>query len=87
MVEQTKRGSGLAVFISGLCVLLALLLLLCVCGYCYPSVQDTFREILGGVENGTVQQAFDVLADGLQNGEPVRETFAQTIDVLLHEKG
>ena len=86
-VKQTKVGSALTALLSGLFVVAALVLLLCVCGYCYPSVQDTFKEMLAGAKGGAVQQAFDVLADGLQSGESVRETFSETIEVLFYEKG
>lgn len=87
LMERSKKGSRLASLVSGLCVLAALMLLLLVCGYCYPSMQDTCREVLGGMEDGAVQQAFNVLADGLQNGEPVKETFSQSMEILFHEKG
>lgn len=85
-LDEKKRGHGLADFISGLCVLGALILLLSVCSHCYPSVHQQVQELLGGMENGSVRQAFDVLADGLERGEPVREALAETADILFHEK-
>ncbi len=77
----------LANFFSGIYVLLALVLLLRVCSYCYPSVQREIKAVLGGMEGGAVRQAFGVLAEGLESGEPIRETFAQSVQVLFYEKG
>lgn len=84
---EKKRGSGLASFFSGLCVLAALVLLLGVFGYCYPSVQAGIKDILGGMENGAVRQAFGTLADGLEDGETIRETLARSAQVLFHGEG
>lgn len=82
---EKKRESGFAVFFSGLCVLAALTLLLNVCGRCYPAMYQQIRTVFTGMEDGPVQRAFETLADGLENGEPVRETLAQTAQILLHE--
>ena len=81
-----KRKGAFASFFSGLCVLAALVLLMGVCGYCYPAVYGEIRAVFGGVENGSVRQAFGVLADGLESGESVRETLAQSAQILFHEK-
>lgn len=86
-VEEKKRGSALASFVSGLCVLAALLLLLGVCGYCYPDVHREIGVLFTGMEDGPVRQAFGALAEGLERGEPVRETLAETAQVLFHEAG
>lgn len=86
-METKKKGSRLAVFISGLYVLAALVLLLGVCSHCYPTFQSKMKELFAGMEDGAVRQAFGTLAEGLENGEPVRETLAETAQVLFHEKG
>lgn len=85
-MDKKKSGSGWAAFLSGLCVLGAVALLLTVCGYCYPSVRTELQEVLAGLEHGAVRQAFGTLAEGLESGEPIRETLSETVQVLLHEK-
>lgn len=82
-MERSVKNSRLGAVISGVFVLAALMLLLCVCGYCYPALQEECREIIGGMETGSVRRAFGVLADGLQNGDAIRETFAHTVEVLF----
>lgn len=76
----------LANFFSGVCVLLALVLLLQVCAHCYPSVHREIRAVLGGMEDGAVRQAFGALADGLESGDPIRDSLTQSAQILFHEK-
>ncbi len=77
------RGSKFAAFLSGVYVLAALLLLLGVCGHCYPAVEEKLKEVVTGEETSPVRQAFGVLADGLESGDPIRETVADTVQVLF----
>lgn len=84
-MEEKKKSPKLAAFFSGLYVLAALLLLLGVCGHCYPSLRQKAKEVFAGLEDGAVRQAFGTLAEGLENGEPVRDTLAQSVQVLLDE--
>lgn len=86
-MAKKEQNSKLVSFFSGIYVLMALVLLLWVCNYCYPSVQTEIREVLGGVEDGAVHQAFGALAEGLEEGEPIRETLAQSAQILFHEEG
>ncbi len=81
-MEEKKKGSGVATFCSVVYILVALCLLLGVCGYCYPSFGQRLRETAGGWEDSPVRQAFGTLADGLEAGEPVKEAFAASFEVL-----
>ncbi len=85
-MKDQKSGSGWAAFFSGLCVLAALALLLLVSGYCYPSVRRELQALFIGMEDGAVRQAFGILAEGLEQGVPVKETLAETAAVLFHGK-
>lgn len=84
MNGRRKEGRWLN-FFSGLYVLIALVLLLWVCSCCYPAFREKAQEVFVGLEDGTVRRAFGTLAEGLENGEPVKETFAETAQVLLGE--
>lgn len=81
-MEDKKKGSRAATFFSVLYILAALCLLLGVCGYCYPSFGQRLREAAGGWEDSPVRQAFGTLADGLEAGEPVKEAFSASFEVL-----
>lgn len=83
---ERQKGSNLATFLSLLYVAAALVLLLGVCGWCYPEFSQRAKEVLGGWENGQVRQAFSTLAEGLEAGEPVKETLSQSFEVLLGEE-
>ncbi len=80
---STHRENGLAVFFSGLALLLSVICLLAVCNYCYPDLEHKARAILGGMEDSPVRQAFHTMAEGLEAGEPVKQTLAESVQVLL----
>ena len=82
-MKKKEGGSGWAAFFSGLCVLGALALLMKICSICYPSVQRELQALFMGMEDGAVRQAFGTLAEGLETGAPVRETLAQTVQILF----
>ena len=84
-MEEKKKGSGVATFFAIVYMLVALCLLLGVCGYCYPSFGQRLRETAGGWDDSPVRQAFGNLADGLEAGEPVKEAFAAAFEVLTGE--
>lgn len=84
-MEEKEKGSRLAAFFSVLYVLAALCLLLGVCGYCYPAFGQGLRQVIGGWEDSSVRQAFGTFADGLQAGEPVKDVFAASFEVLKGE--
>lgn len=86
-MEQRSKGSVIATFLSLLYVAAALALLLGVCGYCYPELAQKARQVIGGSEDGAVQQAFGTLADGLEAGKPVKETLSETVEVFFREAG
>jgi len=69
-------------FFSGVYLLAAVVLLLCVCGYCYPQT----RQVFAGLEESPVRQAFGTLAEGLEAGEPVRTTMTDAVQVLIGQK-
>ena len=78
-----KGCDGMKTFFSGVYLLAAVLLLLCVCGYCYPQT----RQMFAGMEDSPVRQAFSTLAEGLETGEPVRSTMTDAVQVLFGQEG
>ncbi len=82
-MESNKREGGLPVFLSGLALLLSVVCLLAVCHYCYPDVEQKAREVLSGMEDSPARQAFHTMAEGLEAGEPVKQTIAETVQVLF----
>ena len=82
-MKKREGGSRWAAFFSGLCLLGALALLMKVCSICYPSVQQEMQNLFMGMEDGAVRQAFGTLAEGLEQGAPVKETLTQTVQVLF----
>ncbi len=83
-MEQRKKGSAIATCLSLIYVAVAVALLLGVCGYCYPEFAQKARQVIGGWEDGAVQQAFGTLADGLEAGRPVKETLSDAAEVFFH---
>ena len=86
-MEGNKRESSLPVFLSGLALLLSVVCLLAVCHYCYPDAERTIREVLGGMKDGPARQAFHTMAEGLEAGEPVKQTISETVQVLFGKAG
>lgn len=82
-MKKREGGSRWAAFFSGFCVLGALALLMKVCSICYPAVQRELQALFMGMEDGAVRQAFGALAEGLEQGAPVKETLAQTVQLLF----
>ena len=86
-MENKQTESGLKTFLSTIYILVALCLLVVVCIYCYPTVGQEVREIIGGWEDSPVREAFGTLADGLEAGLPVKETVAASFEVLIGDAG
>lgn len=84
-MEEKKKSSKVASFLSGLYIVFALCLLLGVCSHCYPAFGQRMRQVLGGWEESPVRQAFGTLTDGLEAGRPIKETFARSFEVLTGE--
>lgn len=84
-MEQKERGSRAATVLSYGAVLGALWLLLSVCGRCYPGVESWLRETLAGVETGPAREAFSVLAQELEQGEPVREALEASVAIFREQ--
>ena len=84
-METRGRGSWLATMLSILYVAAALVLLLGVCGYCYPELAGEAKDVLAGWENGAVRQAFGTFSEGMEAGKPVKETLYESFEVLLGE--
>ena len=81
-----KKPAGFSGFLRLLsfCYLCAAVwLLLTVCGFCYSEVETRVKQVFGGWEQGTFQEAFGTLSDGLEAGLPVGETVSASIEVLL----
>ena len=82
-MEKRKGSVGKA--LSAVYLVLAIGLLVGVCGYCYPQVGDYLRQTIAGAADGAVRQAFGVLADGLGDRLPVEEALKQSYEVLVGE--
>lgn len=83
MDNEKKGNHGFLSFLSGVLVVCAIGLLIHVCRFCYPEADRQFREVLGGLENGAARQAFYVMAEGLEEGSPIKETMKETVQVLF----
>ncbi len=84
-MKEREKGNGFATFLSLAYVAGALALLLWVCSHCYPQVSQRAKEVIGGFQQGQVQQAFSIFSDGLESGQPVRETISRSVSVLFGE--
>ena len=84
-MDEPKRENKLLSFLSGLMVLGAVVLLVHVCGSCYPAMEHQVRQVLGGLDQGPAKQAFHVMAEGLESGESIKETLQDTVQVLFGE--
>ena len=82
-MDQHRGENGFAVFISGLALLISVVCLFAVCHYCYPEVEQKAREVLRGLDDNPARQAFQTMAEGLESGEPVKQTVAETVQVLF----
>ncbi len=82
-MDANKREGGLPVFLSGLALLLSVVCLLAVCHYCYPNIEEKAKEVLGGMKDSSARQAFHTMAEGLEAGEPVKQTLSETVQVLF----
>lgn len=76
-------GEKLAGIISGCCLFAAAAMLLYVCSHCYPQLGNYGRELLFGVDNSPAIEAFSVLADSLEDGNSIRDSFARSYEVLV----
>lgn len=86
---KLKRPSfGITVlnWISGFVLIISIVLLLATCHHCYPELEQDVYTVFAGMEESPVREAFHVLAEGLEAGEPVKETFHQTVQVLIGKK-
>jgi len=70
-------------FLSGISVLLSLLALLAVFRYCYPEVERDIYDVIAGLETSPIRQAFYTISDGLEAGEPIKETMKDASKVLF----
>ena len=84
-MQEIKRGSKILTLLSVLYVIGSAGLLICVCGVCYPELGQTVRQVIGGWEDGALQEAFGTLSDGLRAGLPVKETVESSIEVFIRD--
>lgn len=80
-MEKTKTQSCLNALSFG-AVLGALWLLLTVCGKFAPEMSQWVREQLTGLEGSKAQTAFSVLAQGLEQGEPLKQAVLESVEIL-----
>ena len=85
-MKEHEKSAQIKSLISGIYLLLAVCLVLGVCGYCYPQIGQKARQIISGSDNGAVQEAFGVLADGLLEKKPVKEVLSQSYEALKGEE-
>lgn len=64
-------------------LLTAIVLLLSVCGYCYPAINEWTQSVFTGAEDNPVREAFHVLSDGLETGVPWKEAAMTSFSVLV----
>lgn len=81
-MEGKKKGGGFAAFISAVYLIVSVVLLFGVCGYCYPKLGERAREVVAGVESSPVKEAFGVLADGFVENRPAKEVLTESYEVL-----
>lgn len=79
--QTSSRGS----FLGGLCVTLLMLLLLLVCSYCYPDLEEKASDWVMGLDTGPVREAFRIVSEGLEEGAPIRDTVSDAMDTLLEK--
>ena len=65
----------------------AIILILGVCGYCYPESFGWIKEIIVGTEDSPVRDAFNMLSDCLELGEPIKDALYQSVSVLIDNEG
>ena len=82
-MEDGKKGLFLAGFCSVVYLIVAVGLLLGVCGYCYPSAGQWIKAVVVGAEDSPVRTAFNVLSDGLEAGTPLKEAARDSVAVLI----
>ena len=71
---------------SAVYLLMSICLLLSVCMHCYPQAEEKLREVIVGVSDSPVREAFGVLAEGLEESRPVKEVLSRSYEVLVGEK-
>ena len=84
-MEEKKRQSGAAGFLSGLAVLAAAMLLAQACRTYRPLASVFHWQRLEQGAQSAVQQAFSALTDGLSRGENAVEAFAESWKTLNDE--
>ena len=82
-MNDKKKGSWVMGICSIVYLMVAICLLLGVCGYCYPAIGTWSKMIISGAEDSPVREAFHVLSDGLQSGAPIKDTALESLQVLF----
>ena len=86
-MDEHKKTNRLMAFCSVVYLLSAVVLLLAVCGYCYPAVEQWTQAVIAGAEDSPVKEAFHVLSDGLESGVPWKEAASSSFSVLVDHAG
>lgn len=82
-MEERRKGSWVASVCSVVYLLVAVSLLLGVCRYCYPAAGQWMQDAIAGAADSPVREAFGVLADGLEAGEPLKDAAQASFSVLV----
>ena len=85
-MDETRKNCWIGTLCSFVYLLVAISLLLGVCGYCYPSMRNWTQSVIAGAEDSPVREAFHVLSEGLEDGVPLKDAAQASLSVLIgHE--
>jgi len=84
-MKERRKPRKIRTILSTVYLLLAVCILLGVCGYCYPKVGEKARQVIAGATDSPMREAFGVLTDGLSQNRPVKEVLSQSYEVFKGE--
>lgn len=82
-MKEIGTKSRLAVVLSTICLIISVGMFFITCSLYWPQVGDRIRAVMIGQADSPLNAAFSSLSEGLEQGKPVREVFAQTIGEIL----
>ena len=71
---NNSSGRSLADILSAWYLCAAIFLLGAVSMHCFPTMESGLKCMMVGLKDGPVQQAFSMIADGLEAGIPLSES-------------
>lgn len=79
-MEKAAQESRLAIVCSTIYLLVSIGVLALVCSICCPQIGEKIREVMTGWDSNPVKTVFHTFADHLEEGQPLREAFSQTME-------